>query len=106
MDTLVREKPATTMRSLRHVPFPARVYPSGHPVDECPACHSTAMCWIANEALEYNYLCEVCGRCWTMGPSGAVRVDPMMCPPCDRREACLEGLRRELAASYWLPTGR
>ena len=106
MDTLVHEKPPTTLRPLRHAPFPRATYPFSHPADECPACHSRAMCWIANEKLEYNYLCEVCGRCWSLGSAGAIRVNPLSCPYCDHREACFEELRKELASCWWLPTGQ
>jgi hypothetical protein len=107
METLVHERPDTTTRSLRHLPsFPQMTYPFGHPVDECPACHSEAMCWIANESLEYNYLCEACGRCWSLGSAGVTRVNPLSCSDCDHREACFEELRKELAACRWLPTGQ
>jgi hypothetical protein len=105
MGTLVRERPAMRTRPVRHMPFPQVAYPAAHPGDECPACHAGAMCWIANEASTYNYLCEVCGRCWAIGPSGAVRVNPMTCPPCEHRDDCLEGLRRDVASSHWLSAG-
>ena len=104
MDTLIREKPAVRMWPLRHRAFLRTAYPGAHPGDDCPACHSNAVCWIANDTGAYNYLCEVCGRCWTLGPSGAVRVNPVSCPPCEHREVCLEGLRRDVRSSYWLPT--
>ena len=106
METLVREKPATTARPLRHGPFLRATYPYGHPADECPACHSGATCWIANENSGYNYLCEVCGRCWSLGSAGATRVNPLSCRDCDHREACLELLRTEMAGSWWLSSGK
>jgi len=105
MDTLVREKPDTATRALRHLAFPPATYPFGHPADECPVCHSGATCWIANENSEYNYLCEACGRCWSLGPAGATRVNPLPCQDCDHREACFEELRKELAGSWWLSAG-
>jgi hypothetical protein len=106
METLVHGKPDTTTRPLRPLPSPQVAYPFGHPADECPACHSGQMCWIANENLEYNYLCEACGRCWSLSSAGVTRVSPLSCPDCDHREACLEELRKELAACCWLPTGQ
>ena len=105
MATLVHERPDTATRPLRHLPFPRTAYPFSHPADECPACHSGAICWIANENREYNYLCEACGRCWSWGPAGASRVSPLSCPHCDHREACVDELRKEIAACWWLPTG-
>ncbi len=101
MDTLVRNGSEQATRPLRHLLFPKPTYPSGHPADECPACHGKHMEWIANEALTYNYLCEDCGRCWTMGPDGAVRVNPITCRGCDRHEQCIDELRIEFAASPW-----
>ena|ERR1039457_1174841 len=106
METLVHEKPHTTTRPLRHLPFPQTSYPFSNPADECPVCRSEHMRWIANANLEYNYLCEVCGRCWSLSSAGVTRVSPLSCPDCDHQEACLEELRKELATCSWLPTGQ
>jgi hypothetical protein len=104
METLVREQPIRRMRPLRHTGFPNPAYPTGHPGDECPACHGKHMRWIANEMHAYNYLCDTCGRCWMMGPVGAVRVNPVTCRACDRHDVCLEELRHELVDCPWLPS--
>lgn len=71
METLLNKKPVVRARPLRHVGFSRTAYPLGHPADECPACHSGAMCWIAANH-GYNYLCEACGRSWTLGQGGAI----------------------------------
>ncbi len=105
METMVREKLGGATRALRRELVPRTTYPFGHPADECPACHSTTMSWIANENDEYNYLCEACGRCWSLGTAGAVRVNPLSCRDCDHREACFDLLRKELAGSWWLSSG-
>lgn len=102
MDTMVRERPRIIARPRRHQALPRDTYPAAHPAEECPRCSSTAMCWIANESCGYNFLCEACGRCWTMGPEGATRVNPMLCPPCDQRAVCIGRLRQEVAACPWL----
>jgi hypothetical protein len=107
METLVHETlPSTTkplkIEPLRHLTS-QDIEPLGHPGDECPACRSKHMCWMANDNLDYNYLCEVCGRCWSLSPNGVTRVNPLLCTDCEHREACLEGLRKQLAASHWLP---
>jgi len=106
MDTLVLEKPVSATRAPRDMAIPRTTYPFSRPADECPACHSGATCWIANEHSAYNYLCEACGRCWSLGPVGATRVNPLSCRDCEHREACLEQLRKELAGSWWLPSGK
>ena len=106
MDTMVLEKPVLATRALRDMPIPRTRYPFGHPGDECPACRSGTTRWIANENSQYNYLCEACGRCWSLGPAGATRVNPLSCRDCDHREACLERLRTELAGSWWLSSGQ
>jgi len=103
MDTLVPEGSNPTSRPRPQVPLPRTTYPFSHPADECPACHSETMCWIANGNLDYNYLCDACGRCWASGPPGATRVSPVSCPGCHHREACFEQLRKEIAAFWWLP---
>ncbi len=104
METLVHEKPYTTTRPLRHLPSQEISPPFSQAVDECPVCRSKQMSWIANEELDYNYLCGVCGRCWSLSPTGVARVSPLSCTDCDHRETCLEEFRKELAACCWLPT--
>jgi len=106
METLVHEKPDMTTRPLRHLAFPKTTHRFSHPRDECPACHSGAMCWIANKNPDYNYLCEACGRCWSWGPAGAIRVNPVSCSDCDYKDVCLEQIRKEIAGSWWLTSGR
>src|SRR5579859_924109 len=103
MDTSVRHESNSTGQRVAKVPFPRTTYPSSHPADECPACHSESMCWVANGDLDYNYLCDACGRCWALGPPGAVRVSPVSCPGCQHRAACFDQLRQEIAACWWVP---
>jgi len=102
METLVREKSVRRKQPSQPAALPTTRYPSGHPADECPACHGKHMCWIANEAGSYNYWCEACARCWTVGPKGAVRANPVLCTACEYRDRCLAGLRVEIAACPWL----
>jgi ribosomal protein S27E len=89
-------------------PFRQPAYRLGHPTDECPTCGSGQMCWIMSEDLESKYLCETCGRCWTLDPAGAGagagRVNPLRCPGCSHREACFEQLRTEIPPWCWQPT--
>jgi hypothetical protein len=108
MQTLVHKRPDTITWPPPHVAFtlPRTAYPFGHPADECPACHSEQMYWVANENLEYNYLCEECGRCWSLSSVGATRVNPGPCRDCDHRVVCLEELRKEIATCGLLPTGQ
>ena len=106
METLVGKKPGVMTRPFPYVAFPRVADPLSHPGDECPVCHSGAMCWIANQNHVYNYLCEVCGRCWSLGPTGAIRVNPVSCSECDYTDVCLERVRKEIAGSWWLSSGR
>jgi hypothetical protein len=89
---------------LGYQPFPQTAYLAGHPTDECPACGSGEMCWVTNRDDQSNYVCEACGRCWTVGSVGVVRVNPVVCPGCGHREACFEQLRQEIPPWGWLPS--
>jgi DNA-directed RNA polymerase subunit RPC12/RpoP len=106
MATLVYEQAKTTTRPAMRRPCPRPSVPFAHPADECPACKSGDTCWIANDQNQYNYLCEACGRCWTVGDEGVTRVNPISCPGCEHRDACFEELRKEIATCWWLPPGQ
>ena len=102
MEALAHGDPDVTTRLLGHPPFRQTAYLPGHPADECPACGSGQMCWVTNQSLESNYLCEACDRCWTFDSIGVARVNPVGCPGCDHREACFEQLREEIPTWWWL----
>src|SRR5712692_2485938 len=101
MRALAQSDPSMTTDRLGHPPFRQTAYLVGQPTDECPACGSGRMCWVTSGTLESNYLCEACGRCWTCGSVGVVRVSPLACPGCGHREACVEHLREEIPPWCW-----
>jgi hypothetical protein len=90
-------------RSPDHPPFHRSYQDVNPPVDGCPACGSSSICWVPGREGQLNYLCEACGRCWNRTSSGTVRVSPIDCPGCAHRAACFEHLRLEVAAFAWRP---
>ena len=84
-------------------PFGPTRYPFNHPAFECPACGSAEVCRVTSKSLDWNYLCEACGRCWSTTAGGAVRVMPLGCPGCSHRDTCFARLRAEIPACWWQP---
>ncbi|MEW6470867.1 MAG: hypothetical protein AB1679_01225 [Actinomycetota bacterium] len=57
-------------------------------LDHCPGCAGGPLFAVFN-GEEMNFLCQACSVCWHAGSGWVRRVDPLTCPGCEWRGACL-----------------
>jgi hypothetical protein len=63
--------------------------PARRALPRCPRCRSQNLTPVtADERV--NFLCNVCGRCWSVEFNWVQRVDPATCPGCDHRDRCTD----------------
>lgn len=64
------------------------------PPETCPGCGGDRLRAVTDGEVT-NFLCQGCGRCWHVSLGWVSRVDPLSCPGCPEREACLALVHRD-----------
>jgi hypothetical protein len=59
-----------------------------------------------SNGFETNFLCEGCGRCWSVSMGRASLVDPLTCPGCGHERVCRRRLVDEMSTRETLDLER